>query len=226
MIQNATNRILQRRRRSTPTGDCEQVRGLLSPFMDGQTSPPLANFVERHLASCDACRAELASLQHAVGLLRQVPVAAPRRSFALAAPRPAPRRPAFAGLRLAAAVAVIALVAVFSGDLLHKFEVTYETEAPQEEQAPAPGGPAQKRAADSLGADDRPLYSMSAPEVNTSMAAAQQQSPGTLDATQSVITMKKDAAWLRPLEYSLLGMAVVLGIFTFAALRHERRLGL
>lgn len=62
---------------------------VLSEYLDGRLQGAARDRVARRLASCAVCREELESLLATVGLLRQVPVAAPLRSFTMAAP-PAP----------------------------------------------------------------------------------------------------------------------------------------
>jgi anti-sigma factor RsiW len=51
----------------------------LSAYVDGEVSDRERRRIETHLASCEACRAELRALRWTVGLLRQTPsVRAPR----------------------------------------------------------------------------------------------------------------------------------------------------
>jgi len=111
---------------------------MLSPYIDRCLNPEEQRKVERHLASCQLCQEELASLRATVEWLQQAPVAAPQRSFALAEVRPVPRRRAFATLRVATAVVAVALVAIFSADLLHQFEtgpVSQEQQLARDEAA-------------------------------------------------------------------------------------------
>jgi hypothetical protein len=48
----------------------------LGPYMDGELQPALAQQVGDHLAECDHCRQELASLEELSGLLRSTPTPA------------------------------------------------------------------------------------------------------------------------------------------------------
>ncbi len=102
--------------------ECKKLKGMLSPYIDGQLSPSEVKGVERHIEECDACRRELESLRAVVGLLHRVPMVAPRRSFTIAARAPIRRPVALRALRVATAVAVLMLVFVFAGDALHLFE--------------------------------------------------------------------------------------------------------
>ena len=58
------------------------VLDLLSPYLDGEVSAPEAELVRAHLASCESCAAELASLSELRSALRALPVAPVPRSFA------------------------------------------------------------------------------------------------------------------------------------------------
>jgi anti-sigma factor RsiW len=100
--------------------ECQKLKGVLSPYIDGQLSPSERERTERHLKGCEACRRELESLRATVNLLHRVPMVSPSRSFALElAPK---RRPAaFGALRAATAVAMLLLAFLFLGDALHIF---------------------------------------------------------------------------------------------------------
>ena len=90
---------------------CRKTRGLLSAYVDDYLSPRERERVTQHLAECEACREELALLRATVQLLNRVPQATPLRSFAVAEPKPVPRRAPLPVLRTA--VAITAALAVF-----------------------------------------------------------------------------------------------------------------
>lgn len=48
---------------------CQQVRGFLSPYLDGVATPREVEFVETHLRTCSDCRQELENLRKLVGAL-------------------------------------------------------------------------------------------------------------------------------------------------------------
>ena len=98
--------------------ECQELRGMLSPYIDGELSSLEKTRVERHIEKCDACRRELESLRATVGLLRRVSQVAPPRSFTIAARAPR-RHPAWGAMRVATAVAVLVLAFVFIGDALN-----------------------------------------------------------------------------------------------------------
>jgi hypothetical protein len=102
--------------------ECQKIKGLFSPYIDGQLSPSDVKRVESHVEECSACRHELESLRAVVGLLHRVPMISPRRSFAIAARVPRRSPVALRALRVATAVAVLLLAFVFMGDMLHFFE--------------------------------------------------------------------------------------------------------
>jgi len=105
--------------------DCHKIRGMLSPYIDGELSPADSERVESHVEMCDACRRELESLRETVGLLQRVEMVPPPRSFTIAPPQPA-RRPAavfaFAALRAATAFAVVMLVFFSLGYAFDRFD--------------------------------------------------------------------------------------------------------
>ncbi len=96
----------------------------LSEYLDGRLDARAAGKLEAHLSSCSACGRQLEELRTTVGLLRQVPVLTPRRSFILTeAPAPSgaverrrARTPAWAAA-LATSAAAVAFFAVLSTDL-------------------------------------------------------------------------------------------------------------
>ena len=105
--------------------ECQKVKGMLSPYVDQRLSSREQGEVEYHLASCQLCQGEFASLRATVEWLQQAPAVVSQQSFTLAEVRPAPRRRvAFAGLRVATAVVAVALVGIFAADLLHQFETS------------------------------------------------------------------------------------------------------
>ena len=94
----------------------------LSEYLDGRFSSGEREMIERHLEACSECREELQSLKYTVTLLRQMPVASPRRSLTLEiAPSTVPvrwgaRAPAWA-YGAAASVAILLFALVLSADL-------------------------------------------------------------------------------------------------------------
>nr|MBC8249528.1 zf-HC2 domain-containing protein [Anaerolineales bacterium] len=53
---------------------CLDVQLELEAYVDGELSPQRTALLERHLAGCDDCRAELACLQAAVAALETRPL--------------------------------------------------------------------------------------------------------------------------------------------------------
>ena len=122
----------------------------LSEYLDGHLQAGALDRVEQQLAACGVCRDELESLRVTVGLLRELPVAEPRRSFITAAPPPVPVRPqpstpfrlpqwAYAGAASVAAVVLAVLVSADATGLLSPEQPkTIETAAaPRAQQAEA-----------------------------------------------------------------------------------------
>ena len=77
---------------------CFDVQVELQAYVDGELSPERAALLERHLADCDGCRAELARMQIVMTALETWPlVAEPAQLTArvMARVRPRPALPAF-----------------------------------------------------------------------------------------------------------------------------------
>jgi len=53
--------------------NCDAIREQLSAYLDGELEAEEAEQVREHLASCEACRKELASLEELTGVLRALP---------------------------------------------------------------------------------------------------------------------------------------------------------
>lgn len=102
-------------------GECQRVREMLSPYIDGQLSPGERGLVEGHIEGCEACCQELASLQATVNLLHHVPIVSPPRSFAIAEVVPQRRAAPLTALSAATAGAVLLLAFFFISDALNLF---------------------------------------------------------------------------------------------------------
>ena len=119
----------------------------LTEYMDGCLPARKRERMELHLESCSRCSEELESLRHTVGLLRQVPMAAPRRVFTLAgAPPPvlaAPRVmvPAW-GYGAGATAAVILFAVIISADLGGVLDRQGSDTSQAASEAAGPEGPA------------------------------------------------------------------------------------
>jgi anti-sigma factor RsiW len=127
----------------------QRAEDLISAYLDQQVTAEEKQFFERHIAACANCRAQLEATRSMVAALKAMPVVKAPRSFVL--PREMakqPKRSIFAwypALRLATALAAIALVVLFAGDLLISrsggggtaLSVPAAAPAPQMEQAPA-----------------------------------------------------------------------------------------
>ena len=90
---------------------------LISEYLDECLGADEKRRVAQHLEGCESCRLELSTLTMARGLLRGLPAAEPRRSFAIAPPVEAPRTPSyFRGMALATAASFFLLVIVSAGE--------------------------------------------------------------------------------------------------------------
>jgi hypothetical protein len=102
--------------------DHNRAEDLISAYLDQQVTAEERQFFERHIAACADCRAQLEATRSMVAALRAMPVVKAPRSFVL--PREMARQPKrsifawYPALRLATALAAIAFVVLFAGDLL------------------------------------------------------------------------------------------------------------
>jgi anti-sigma factor RsiW len=181
--------------------ECRQLRGMLSPYIDGELSSLEKTRVERHVEACDACRHELESLRATVGLLRRAPMVAPPRSFTI--PARAPRRypVAWGALRAATAVAVLVLAFVFIGDALNFIGAGPVEDKPARQEFTATETPVPAQGGGLLGEGDLTASEADAVEVVEGVSS------------------------LRSVELALAGVVVVLGGATAAVwlrLRRER----
>ncbi len=136
----------------------EEIRELLSPYLDGEVTAAERARVDSALAESPELQADLASLRQTVTLLASLPVMPAPRPFTLTATevQPQPKRrfwlPAWAGGLAAAAAAIICVLAVggglfwgtqFSGSQSAPAQmVAQQKEAAAETVAKAPAAPA------------------------------------------------------------------------------------
>jgi len=127
--------------------DHNRAEDLISAYLDQQVTPEEKQFFESHISACADCRAQLEATRSMVAALKTMPSVKAPRSFVL--PREMakqPKRSIFAWyptLRLATALAAIAFVVLFAGDLLISrsgsggaaLSVPAAAPAPQQEQA-------------------------------------------------------------------------------------------
>ena len=99
------------------------VTETLSEYLSGSLPPGEGRHVEAHVETCAGCRDELDSLRYTVGLMRRVPMVAPRTTFTLSeAPVAASSRARVSWLPgwsygAAASVAVMVFAIVLSADV-------------------------------------------------------------------------------------------------------------
>ena len=130
--------------------DHNRAEDLISAYLDQQVTAEEQQFFELHMAACADCRAQLEATRSLVTALKAMPAVKAPRSFVL--PREMakqPKRSIFAWyptLRLATALAAIAFVVLFAGDMLINrsgsrsaaLSVPMAAPAPQMEQSAAP----------------------------------------------------------------------------------------
>jgi len=178
--------------------ECHKVKGLLSPYIDQQLSSSESVLVEKHLAKCAVCSAELESLRATVNLLHRVPIVSPSRSFAIAEFEPRQRRVPFALASSATAAAVSAVAFFFVGDAANIFESHVADKGLR------------------FGAEEADMLSTPVP------APAFAEGGQSLDAAElGVQVVDKWPVW--QIEIALIGAVVVLGAVTFILWRRRRR---
>ena len=218
---------------------CDKTKGMLSAYIDQRLSLKEQREVEYHLEACQRCQEELDSLRATVGLLHRVPQVLPSRSFAIAEVKPVPRRTAVWALRAATSVAAVFLMLLFASDLINLFEVTPSlvdergappsTLGPEKgeewETVPSPWGKLGLGPGagwfGSLAEDGWSAGEIEPGPPSEEEEPAEEEEPG-LPSEEEELT-REEAGWLRPLEYSFLGVVVVLGGVTIANWRKEKK---
>ncbi len=211
-----------------------RLRDQLSAYIDGELKAPAAERLERHLADCGRCRAELEQLRATIGALRELPEAELPRSFALspervAAPRPAlPAAPPLAfGMRIAATAVAAALAVVLVVDLgdIGGDGPTEEAAAPQmltgrqadEDALEAPAGaaaPDEAEGASPFEPGDDSEMELMAGDVAETPAAGPEEAPEAADAAKTA----DDGGGIDSLTAAEIGLAAVLGIIVAGSL--------
>jgi hypothetical protein len=166
--------------------DHTRAEELISAYLDKRVSAEEQDFFERHVASCAECRAQLETTRSLVAALRAMPVVKAPHSFVL--PRETAKQPGrpflswYPALRLATAIAAMAFVVLFAGDLLISRSdgasalQTIPAAAPapaamQAPEAPPPAAPTQESAAAKTAADTAAApAAMQAPEASPTAA--------------------------------------------------------
>jgi len=238
--------MLQRVQRLFRPGECHRAKHLLSAYVDGEVSTSERQALERHLDRCSSCRQELDSLRATVALLHRVPQATPHRSFAVAEPRPAPARRPFPVLRTATASMALLLVLFFAADATNLFQTTPACSPEAGASSELGTGQEEGGGSYSQDSDTRDVTPSEEPVQNVASAGASgesgQSTPDASDELHSDSVVvdneqeekeqaelaagtpgSEEAGWIRPLEYGLLGMLVVLAGLTLAAWRRARR---
>jgi len=219
---------------------------MLSPYIDGRVTPAEKKALESHLASCQECRQELKSLQATVGFLHRVPLETVPHTFTVIEAKPVAAPRVLVPMRWATAIAVLALVLLFAGDLFHvypdKKSPTLETPnvaASQNSEltpsSPPKLGVPQEGTGDVLGATPTPGI----PETQSLEATSPTLSPGIgpvapgeeppvsrdlVGDTTIAEKAEKSYRWpIHQIEFTLLGMAVVMLATTIIVWRRGER---
>lgn len=188
--------------------DCSRTAQRLSSYIDRRLNPPELHQVELHLTACRGCQKKLEALQTTVDLLHRLPQASPSRSFRIARPEPSRRWTPLPVLRLATAAAAILLILAFTADLVNLFDTSL---SPVGEKNDTYSYTDNRSAA--LGEEDNQTGFAGLPNDGQELSPT---SDGALESTE--------AGWVRPLEYGLAGLVVVLGgVTAWLWLKPKRR---
>jgi hypothetical protein len=212
---------------------------ILSAYIDGEVTGEESADVERHVARCQQCSAELASLRWTVELLHEVPALPVPRSFVVravdVAPEPGPRRLTIPGWLVnglqwaTVATATVALL-VFAFDFLTPGKspsmAMKALEAPQPEFESAPM--AEEMAEESAPERVEPAGRMvETPAVQGEVQAL--RAPPQADGEAAAAVEDRETAQvpatlrqrLRPVEIGLLGLLVILLVLWLWARRQR-----
>jgi hypothetical protein len=191
--------------------DCGRTKQRLSAYLDRRLSPEDQRRVEQHLADCRGCQEELHSLEATVALLHRLPQVSPSRSFRIARTEPSRRWTPVPALRLATVGAAMLLIMAFTADLTNLFNVS--------------PSPMDDKAGITFNADNRST-AMEGDSTVPFGYPAPSNGEETDRPSDDVLGNREEADWVRPLEYGLAGVVIVLGsITTWLWLRPKRRPG-
>lgn len=185
--------------------DCRRSEQLLSAYLDNRLSARDKAEVDRHLRSCRSCSRELASLNMTVQALRRVPDVAPSRSFIL--PEPAPCLSGgwspYPALRGTVAVIAVFLMLVFALDMAGVMD------------QPVPADSSSGSESGSMRAltpqDEEPAGG----ETNGDTWSSYLDSGDQEETSPGSAPTEETAPWVRPVEYSLLGLVLMVGAVTY-----------
>lgn len=188
----------------------------LSNYLDGYLTARNVARIERHLAACVRCRAELESIRVTIDLVRRVPQVAPTRSFKLAeVPVLRPPKGGYAwGMGLATSVAALTLVVLVALDL-SGIVPGEETIIPAQERQEATGAAP-------------PLAEGQAPARAAEVEVTPQPKEVDEGSRESVVEEKgvsaKDGGGLAlwPWEVALTAITITLAVAAFWAGRRAR----
>lgn len=180
-----------------------RFRELLSPYIDRRLKPREVSALERHLAACQSCSRELASLKATLELLQGVPVLPPPRPFTLAPMAPQPFMPAFRLLAGAATVTALLLAALLVSEVSGIFYRGASTPI---------GGYAESKAVSGLGLEGGPQAREGAAPAPAAPAPtpAPQPKADLEHGAQETPRGVQGLFWLRPLEVFLGALIVML----------------
>ena len=181
------------------------VRALLSSYIDGEVSAAESRRVERHLAGCDECAAELESLRATTMLLGRLPLLDAPRSYALTPVdvADAPRLTGLPGLISIAALArgfapmgaaALALVLIVGVALIVMRGIGGEYQAAAPAPAAAPMAAAPAPAAPAAPAVPQMAAAPAAPQAAPPAPAAPAAQPTTAPAPAPQAAMPAPAA--------------------------------
>ncbi len=176
---------------------------LFSAYIDQRVTADEQAFVDRHVATCAACRAQLQASRSMVAALKAMPVVKAPRSFVLPKSMAVQPKPSifswYPAMRLATVFAAIAFVLVFTSDLLTvrpngvgNLVMSVPSMAPAAEAPAVPEqAPAAAPMAKSAPADQQPPSAEPAPAGVAAAPAA-----GNMARVQPTATMAADATAL------------------------------
>lgn len=212
---------------------------LLSAYIDGEVTGEESAYVERHIAECQHCSAELASLRWTVELLHEVPAIPVPRSFVIRPVdlEPEPRRGSLRlpgwlvnGLQWATVATAVVTVLVFAFDFLAPGRSpsmpTTAMEARQAEPAEAPMAEeiAEERAPEQVEPAGRMAETPAAQDEVQALEAPPQADgapAATVEDLQTSPTSPTLRQHLGSIEAALLGLLVILLIVSLWARRQR-----
>lgn len=105
--------------------ECDNIRELLSPYLDNELDFVTRQKVDSHIESCQFCRLELDSFKKTGKLIHNIPVFEPKHSFHVSESMKALSEGKLKPLIITTSVVAILLLIIIIGDITYYFDIAF-----------------------------------------------------------------------------------------------------